>query len=85
MKDYYDNLGPSLERFPTQACRMEMRLGRPHVSDDVRAKQIQETGQEQRPARMVGPSYSDSARTDMEVGRSDRAKISTKMRPGEEG
>jgi hypothetical protein len=37
------------------------------------ASQIQETGPEQRPARMVGLSSLDSAQPDTEVGRGNRA------------
>ncbi len=57
------------------------RHGRPSVMDDAGKKGVvnptsfQETRQEQRPARMAGLSGLDSiARTDMEVGGSDRTR-----------
>ena len=58
------------------SCRRK-RLGSPNVKDDVRGVSFQETGQEQRPARMVGLSSldSESARDHMDVNRSDRAKF----------
>lgn len=63
------------------------RLGSPSVMEDAGkialGKQIQETGQELRPARMVGHSASDSfktrmseTRTGMEAGRGDQAVFS---------
>jgi hypothetical protein len=55
-------------------CREEKRLGSPGASRDARAK-FQETGQEQRLARMAGVAliHPLSAQTDMDVGRSHRA------------
>jgi hypothetical protein len=58
------------------------RLGSPDIMDDVYGKKneasgasIQETGQEQRPARMVGLSSSDSAETGRDAGRGNRVQV----------
>lgn len=64
--------------------RAKPRLGGTGVNDDARAK-IQETGTEQRPARMVGLSGLDSiknsnAQLDMEVDRSYRAEEIVRQR-----
>ena len=60
------------------SCR-RMRLGNPSIRNDVNGA-IQETGQVQRPARMVGHSSLDSARADMEVGREYRVCESLRQR-----
>lgn len=60
------------------SCR-EMRFGSTSIRNDAKVA-IQETGQEQRPARMVGQSSLISAQTDMEVGRCDRANSSSRRR-----
>ncbi len=60
-------------------CRRK-QLGRPSIREDARGKQkeslncdsIQETGQEQRPARMVGLIRLDSAQISMEAENGDR-------------
>ena len=75
-----DVVGPVLAFTPEQdeSCR-EMRFGSTSIRNDVK-RAIQETGQEQRPARMVGQSSLLSAQTDMEVGREIRAKSSSRLR-----
>jgi hypothetical protein len=85
-----ENFGPLLTfgDEETSSCRMEKRLGSPAHKDCGTSKKgaseyasIQETGQEQRPARMVGPSSLDSAHdTDTEVRGHDRAEISLRLR-----
>jgi hypothetical protein len=57
-----------------QDCREKRLGGGASVMDD--AKQIQETGQEQRLARMAGLSDSES-KTGMEAGRADHQADST--------
>jgi hypothetical protein len=84
-----DVVGPVLalpeERLSTKSSREEVRLGSPNTRNGASGKQetldvsIQETRQEQRPARMVGHSSHDSAQVDrMSVG-SNRAI--TNLRP----
>ena len=78
-----DQVGPSLVigEIEDLKCR-RTRLGSPSIMDDAIGKhsggtecalQIQETGQEQRPARMAGFSSLDSAQSDTEVSRGNRA------------
>jgi hypothetical protein len=60
-----------------KVCR-RTRLGSPSVMEDARGNTIQETGQEQRPARMAGLSSLDSsttAQTHTDVSRGDRVDI----------
>ena len=87
--DFGPVLSPELflgdEPVPT-SCRRK-RLGSPSIMDDARGTQngttprnldgvpIQETRQEQRPARMVGLSSLDSAQSHTDVSRGDRANI----------
>jgi len=75
-----ENFGPILEvpgpEIVLTSCRVS-RLGRPKNQDDSNGE-IQETGQEQRPARMVGLSSLDSqksAESHMDVDRSDRQEL----------
>lgn len=67
-----EEFGPTLDTSDLD-CR-RMRLGRPSIRKDAQANLIQETGQEQRPARMVGSSGSEyqNAPSDMEVRRNVR-------------
>lgn len=80
-----DVMGPSLslpwDNRESKSCREE-RLGSPNVmEDEIGIKSsIQETGQEQRPARMVGLSSLDSVETDTEVSRDDRANSKRQQR-----
>jgi hypothetical protein len=82
-----DVMGPLLnieednQSYPS--CRAVRKTGRPSTYEGAEdEQQIQETRQEQRPARMVGLSVLESTRLeDMEVDRSDRA---LKSRPREE-
>ncbi len=69
-----DQVGPLL-RFTEDAleCR-RTRLGSPSVMDDAMVS-IQETGQEQRPARMVGLPALDSQKSSMEAGVGDRVQV----------
>ncbi len=70
-------------------CRRK-RLGSPSVMDDARGTKtetasqdggsIQETGQEQRPARMVGHSNLDSAQSHKDVSRGNRAQFRQQLR-----
>jgi hypothetical protein len=82
-----DVLGPVLafsevdmnesENSEPQSCRRK-RLGSPSVKEDAMGFLIQETGQEKRPARMVGHSSLDSSSTaqnHMDVNSGDRAKL----------
>jgi hypothetical protein len=62
------------------SCRVTSRLGSPIVMEDVTGA-IQETGQEQRPARMVGLSHLDSCtEPHMEVSSEDQALESPRLR-----
>lgn len=79
----FDEVGPLLEDSDCRRTRLESSS----VMDDARVKKpihfgIQETGQEQWPARMVGLASSDysPARTDAE--RTFHVDV---LRPGEEG
>lgn len=84
-----DVCGPILaeagEEPEIKVCRVK-RLGSPSVMEDARGfglgKHIQETGQETRPARMVGHSASDSYkaqasgnRAGMDAGRGDQVGV----------
>jgi hypothetical protein len=72
-----DVMGPILMDF--ESCR-GTRLGSPSVMEDANGI-IQETGQEQRPARMVGLSNLDSkAQSHMEVSRGHRASEIPRLR-----
>lgn len=53
-----DEIGPFLavDAREDEKCREKKRFGSPGVMDDAIGKKIQETGQEQQPARMVGYS-----------------------------
>lgn len=76
-----DVVGPILNFDQTSStnCREE-RNGRPSIKTDTGVKQIQETRQEQRPARMAGLSNLDSKTPeDMEVDRCDR-NLPTRLR-----
>lgn len=67
--------GPILE-IPEKDHSRKARSGSPSVMEDAEGSKIQETGQKQRPARMVGLSSLDSfAQTDMEVGTGDRTDL----------
>jgi hypothetical protein len=81
-----DVLGPVLnvgDETSYASCRVGARIGRPSARNGTEVvNQIQETRQEQRPARMVGLSELDSNRhEDMEVDRCDQAP---QTRPREE-
>ena len=71
-----DVIGPTLR---PDVCREAIGES-PDVMEDARAA-IQETGREQRPARMVGHSSSDSARNGMEADRSF-AELRSRRRGG---
>jgi hypothetical protein len=67
-------IGPLLLIEGSEACKDRgERLGSPGVMEDARTSIIQETGQEIRPARMVGYSFSESHPVGMEADRGDRA------------
>lgn len=91
-----ENIGPVLspELFEGQpepiSCRRK-RLGSPSIMDDARGTQteaidvasFQETRQEQRPARMVGLSSLDSARSHTDVSGDRVENIQRHPRRGE--
>lgn len=53
----------------------KVRMGCSGVMEDAGGEQIQETGQERRPARMVGKSSLDSSQARMEAGRSEPTSL----------
>ena len=88
-----DIMGPLLA-MPGEAsstsCRNEKRLGSPDTRNGASGKQnetlgvsIQETRQEQRPARMVGHSSHDSAQVDRMSAGSNRASNVERLVGGE--
>jgi hypothetical protein len=64
------------------AQRREQRLGSPSVMEDARTSTIQETGQELRPARMVGYSSLESIAGGMDANPGNRA-VYRRQREGE--
>jgi hypothetical protein len=50
------------------------RLGHPSIRKDAHGESIQETGQEQMPARMAGFTSLESDPSSMDAGREDRAQ-----------
>lgn len=71
-----DLIGPVLVMDGDSTDNRRKRFVNPSIMEDANNKReamdvasIQETGQEKRPARMVGLSGLDSAQNDMEVGR----------------
>lgn len=76
-----DFFGPTLffEGETTKVCRTsgkETRMGASGVMEDAGPK-IQETRQEQRPARMVGLLSLDYDQTGMEAGRSSQTRLNS--------
>ena len=86
-----DIVGPILAMpdDPHASCREAKRLGGPDTrngasgANGVLDTSIQETRQEQRPARMVGHSSHDSAQVDRKSAGSTRAQLNTRPVGGE--
>ena len=88
-----DIVGPILampEERPTTSGRDETRFGSPDTrngasgNNTVLSTDIQETRQEQRPARMVGHSSHDSAQVDRKSAESNRTESTRLVRGGGE-
>ena len=79
------NFGPLLVLTEEEDKFRRMRFGNSSVMEDaVETKSIQETGQEQRPARMAGLPDSDSTQLDKSIEAWRVARIAS-LRTSEEG